>query len=109
LQSLGPRGSPFNTTGKRTLDTFDLSQDGNHIVNKRPIYLAQDWVPDVMKVAANGYVLAGAGKGVDLIDPCDGAVLVRVQTNFTVQKVAWTGKDFKNLWIVGNSGVARVK
>lgn len=104
VQSLGPRGESFNTTGKRTLYTFDLTADGNHIVNKRPIYLAQDWVPDGLKVAANGYVcklnpnssvygadfnvVTAAGKGIDVIDPHDGAVLVRVQTNFTVQNFA---------------------
>ena len=56
LQSLGPQGSPFNTTGKRTIYAYDLSPDGNHILNRRPIYLAQDWVPDGLKVAGNGYV-----------------------------------------------------
>ena len=38
-------------------------------------------------------IVTGAGKGVDLIDPNDGAVLVRNQTNFTVQNFAWTGAD----------------
>ena len=58
---------------------------------------------------ANGCIVTGAGKGVDIIDPNDGALLVRIQTNFTVQNFAWTGCDYKDLWIVGNSGVARVK
>jgi hypothetical protein len=56
VQALGPQGSPFNTTGKRTVYAFDLTDNGKHIINKRPIYLAQDWVPDGLKVAANGYV-----------------------------------------------------
>ena len=56
LQSLGPQGSPFNTTGKRTVYAYDLSENGNQLLNKRPINLSQDWVPDGLKVAANGYV-----------------------------------------------------
>jgi hypothetical protein len=54
-------------------------------------------------------LVTGAGKGVDVVDPNDGSVLVRIQTNFTVQNFAWTGADYKDLWMVGNSGVARVK
>jgi len=107
-QSLGPQGSPFNTTGKRTIYAFDLSANGKHLLNKRPVYLAQDWVPDGLKVAANGYIVTGAGKGVDVLDS-DGTLLVRVQTNFTVQNFAWTGANYEDLWITGNSGVARVK
>jgi hypothetical protein len=56
VQSLGPQGSPFNTTGKRTVYAFDLSGNGKHLLNKRPVYLAQDWVPDGLKVAGNGYI-----------------------------------------------------
>jgi hypothetical protein len=108
IQSLGSQGTPFNTTGKRTIYAFDLSTDGMSISNKRPIYLAQDWVPDGLKVAANGYVVAGAGKGVDVVDP-QGTLLVRIQTNFTVQNFAWAGSDYKDFWLFGNSGVARVK
>jgi sugar lactone lactonase YvrE len=107
-QSLGPQGTEFNTTGKRTIYAFDLSANGKHLLNKRPVYLAQDWVPDGLKVAANGYIVTGAGKGVDVLDS-DGTLLVRVQTNFTVQNFAWTGANYEDLWIVGNSGVARVK
>jgi sugar lactone lactonase YvrE len=110
----------------RTVYAYDLTRDGNFIVNKRAIYLAQDWVPDGLKVAGNGYVckssfelgivekrlmitVTGAGKGVDIIDPSDATLLVRISTNFTVQNFAWTGEDYEDLWIVGNSGVARVK
>ncbi len=54
-------------------------------------------------------IVTGAGHGVDVVDPSDGALLVRIQTNFTVQNFAWTGKDYKGFWLMGNSGVARVK
>jgi hypothetical protein len=54
--SLGPQGTTFNTTGKRVVYAYDLTSDGNHIVNKRPVYSSQDWVPDGLKVAKNGYI-----------------------------------------------------
>ncbi|KAI9801314.1 MAG: hypothetical protein M1833_002884 [Piccolia ochrophora] len=98
----------FNTTGKRTVYAFDLSPDGTHLTNKRPIYLSQDWVPDGLKVARNGYVVTGAGKGVDVLDPT-GTPLVRIQTNYTVQNFAWTGAEFRTLWLMGQGGISRVE
>ncbi|KAI9651214.1 hypothetical protein NHQ30_001252 [Ciborinia camelliae] len=118
-QKLGSQGTSFNGTGKRIIYAFDRSGNAKHLVNKRPVYLAQDWVPDGLKVAENGYIVTGAGKGVDILDP-DGALLVRIQTNYTVQNFAWTGEgmgkgkrgldlDLDTLWIVGNEGVSRVR
>lgn len=56
VQELGPQGSPYNSTGKRMIYAFDRTENGNHLINKRPIYLAQERLPDGLKVAANGYV-----------------------------------------------------
>jgi len=98
----------FDSTAKRTIYAFDLTPDGNALINKRPIYLSQDWVPDGLKVARNGYVVTGTGKGVDVLDS-EGTLLVRIQTNYTVQNFAWTGSDYKTLWMTGESGVSRVQ
>jgi sugar lactone lactonase YvrE len=82
--------SPFNASSKRTIYKFDAVDRGTilEIANKRPIYLSQDWVPDGLKVAANSMVVTGAGKGVDVLDEF-GQLIVRVQTNYTVQNFAW--------------------
>lgn len=53
-------------------------------------------------------VVTGAGKGVDILDS-EGALLVRIQTNYTVQNFAWTGPELKTLWMMGNNGVSRVE
>lgn len=106
--SVGSRGAVFNATGKRSIYAFTISDRGTSLLNKRPIYLSQDQNPDGLKVARNGYVVTGAGRGVDVIDE-DGTLLVRVQTNFVVQNFAWTGKDLKTLWLMGNGGVAKVE
>lgn len=56
----------------------------------------------------NGYVVTATGNGVDVMDD-KGQLLVRVQTNYTVQNFAWTGSDYKTLWLTGNGGISRVE
>lgn len=99
------QGATFNATGKRTIYAYDLDPGFSHLTNKRAFYLAQDWVPDGLKVARNGYVVAGAGKGVDVLSP-RGDLLLRVRTNYTVQNFAWAGRE---LWVVGQGGISRVR
>ena len=101
-------GAVFDPLGRRTVYAFDLSADGAYLYNRRPIWFAQDWVPDGLKVAANGYVLTGAGQGVDVLSP-QGELLVRVQANYTVQNFAWVGEDLKELWLTGQGGISRVR
>lgn len=102
------QGATFNTTGKRTIYAYDLSADATYLTNKRAFYLAQDWVPDGLKVAANGYVVTGAGKGVDVLSET-GDLLLRVQTNYTVQNFAWVGPDLTEFWLLGQGGISRVR
>lgn len=98
----------YNSTGKRTLYAFDVSPDRSALLNKRPIYLALDYVVDGIKVAENGMLVAGTGRGIDVLDKY-GVPLLRVQTNFTAQNVQWAGPNNDELWIVGIGGVARLK
>lgn len=65
--------------------------------------------PKPIQGDANSCKVAGAGSGVDIVDPDDGALIMRIQTNFTVQNFAWTGTDYMDFWLMGNSGIARVK
>ncbi|PYH95869.1 lactonohydrolase [Aspergillus ellipticus CBS 707.79] len=104
----GHPGSTFNTTHRRTIYAFDVSADGAHAYNKRAIYLAPGFVPDGLKVAANGYIVTGCGRGVDILDP-SGQLLVTIQTNYTVQNFAWTGPELKTLWLMGNGGISKVE
>ena len=61
-------GATFNATGKRTVYKYDIVDDGMALVNRRVIYLAQDWAPDGLKDAANGVVVTATGNGVDVLD-----------------------------------------
>lgn len=105
---LGPQGTQFNTTGPRAIYAYDVDPTGTKISNKRAFYLSQDWIPDGLKVSAEGLVVTGAGHGVDVLDPT-GQLLIRIQTNYTVQNFAWTGSDLKTLWMMGNGGVSKVE
>ena len=104
----GPPGSPFNQTGPRAVYKYDVCDGGTHITNKRPIWYAQDWVPDGLKVAANGYVVTATGPGVDVLDE-NGVLILRIQTDFIVQNIAWVGGDLTEMWLVGQGGLARVR
>ena len=108
ISATSAHGTSYNATGKRGVYAYTLSEDATYISSKRPIYLAQELVPDGLKVAANGYIVTATGKGVDVLDPT-GTLLVRVQTNYTVQNCAWTGKELKTLWMMGSGGISRVE
>ncbi|OGM42216.1 lactonohydrolase [Aspergillus bombycis] len=98
----------YNSTNRRTVYAFDVSEDGSYLKNRRPIYTAKDFVPDGLKVASNGYVITGAGHGVDILDTT-GTPLVSIQTNFTAVNTVFGGKNLDELWIVGHGAVARAK
>ena len=104
----GPPGSPFNQTGPRAVYKYDIVDGGTNIANKRPIWYAQDWVPDGLKIAANGYVVTGTGRGVDVLDPY-GVLILRIQTDYVVQNIAWVGQDLTEMWLVGQGGLSRVR
>lgn len=108
LQSLGSQGYLFNSTGPRSLYAFNVSEDGLTIGNKRVIYQAIDFAPDGLKTAKNGLIVTATGKGVDVLDE-RGALILRVQTNYTVQNFAWTGEELKTLWITGTGGISKIE
>ncbi|KAF2149183.1 putative lactonohydrolase [Myriangium duriaei CBS 260.36] len=101
-------GIKFYQTGPRVVYKYDIIDQGRALGNRRPIFQAPDGIPDGLKCAANGFVVTAAGRGVDVIDS-HGSYLLRVQTNFTVQNIAWTGADLKEMWMVGTGGAARVR
>ncbi|RFU35497.1 hypothetical protein B7463_g859, partial [Scytalidium lignicola] len=106
---VGDRRLPFNPGLPRTIYKWDVSADGTTISNKRAFYLSPDWIPDGLKVAQNGYVVTATGKGVDILDE-HGIPLLRIQTNYTVQNIQWTGgANLKTFWLTGNGGVSKVE
>ncbi|KAI9830191.1 MAG: hypothetical protein M1826_004993 [Phylliscum demangeonii] len=108
LPQYGMRGYlDYNVTSPHTVYAFDVCRNGTALVNRRPVYLSKQWIPDGLKVARNGYLLTGTGGGVDVLDP-DGTLLLTIKTNYTAVNVNWSGKDFETLWIVGVGGVSEI-
>ena len=104
----GPPGSPFNQTGPRAVYKFDIVDGGTNIANKRPVWYAQDWVPDGLKIAANGYIVTAAGPGIDIVDPY-GVLIARIQTDYIVQNMVFVGDDLTEMWIMGQGGISRIR
>ncbi|KAL5394838.1 hypothetical protein PMIN06_009027 [Paraphaeosphaeria minitans] len=102
------RGTTFNATRPATIYAFDLANNGTKVFNKRSFYLSSSWVSDGLKVSREGLLLTGAGTGIDVIDDV-GKMLFRIQTNYTVQNFAFVGDDLRELWIMGNGGISRVR
>lgn len=98
----------YQSYQKRTVYAVDVLNGGTGLANKRPIFLAQDRVPDGIKVASNGYIATATGHGVDVLDET-GVPIIRVQTPFTVFNLVFAGKDLDELWCSGVAGVVRVK
>lgn len=105
---LSPAETVWTQTARRTVYAFDVDAAFGGVGRRRVLYRAQDRIPDGVKVARNGWVVAAAGHGVDVVDE-GGTLVVRVQTNFTVLNLAWAGRDWEDLWLVGVGGVARVR
>lgn len=84
-------GVVVNSTDVCTVYTFNVadSPSGSYVISKRVVYRATELVPDGLKVANNGYVVVATGKGLDVLDPW-GSLILRAQTNFSVQNFAWT-------------------
>lgn len=98
----------YNTTEQRIIYAYDVDKSSSRLTNKSAVHFTFDYVPDGIKVSQEGYIITAAGHGIDVLSK-DGILLVRVQTNFTVINIAWTGKHSDDLWAVGKGGVARVR
>lgn len=103
----GKSSQQYTSTGHRTIYSYDVSQDTVRLTNKGAFYLTQDFVPDAVRVAANGYVLCSAGNGVDVVDT-QGILLLRIKTDFLVVSFTFGGRNMDELWLTG-SRIVRVK
>lgn len=102
------RVGPYNPTLPHTVYAFDVTNNGTKVSNKRSFYLSQASIPDGLKISREGLVVTATGSGVDVLDDF-GQLILRVQTNYTVQNFAWTGQNLTDLWMVGEGGVSRVR
>ncbi|THW03576.1 hypothetical protein D6C89_06655 [Aureobasidium pullulans] len=82
---------PCNQTAKQTVYRYDIvdADTAPALINKRPFYYSQEWVPGGVNVAANGFVVAGMGMGmgVDVIDRT-GSLVLQIRTHYIMQNFA---------------------
>jgi hypothetical protein len=99
--------STKNPYGNRALFAYDAAQ-GGVLVNPRFLNNPISYFYDGIRASKNGYLFAGAGDGVDVIDPVDGLTLgtIRVGGGEAVAVSVAFGEN--ELWIVGRGGVWRV-
>ncbi|KAF2011514.1 calcium-dependent phosphotriesterase [Aaosphaeria arxii CBS 175.79] len=96
-----------NPLGDRALFAYDAAE-GGVLKNARFLNNPIAWFYDGIRASKNGYLFAGAGDGVDVIDPVDGLTLgtIRVGGGENVAVSVAFGKN--ELWIVGRGGVWHV-
>ncbi|THZ95932.1 hypothetical protein D6C82_07375 [Aureobasidium pullulans] len=106
--SLGqPNGIAISPDAKNVYicDTIDAPA----LINKRPFYYSQEWVPDSVNVAANGFVVAGVGvgMGVDVIDRT-GSWVLQIRAHYIVQNFALGGRgSYGNFGWMGQGGISK--
>lgn len=97
-----------NPYGDRALYAFDVSSSGSVLSNKRLLTNPISYFYDGIRVSRNGWIFAGAGDGVDVIDPHSGLALgsIRVGGGENLAVNVAFGKH--EMWIVGRGGVWHV-
>ncbi|WZH48579.1 Calcium-dependent phosphotriesterase [Fusarium acuminatum] len=104
----GPAPHKLNSFGPRKLTSFDVSYPGAIVSNKKLVSVPIAFVYDGIKVSKNGWVFAGSGNGVDVIDPRTGEAVGVIRVgggDYIAVNVVFVGKE---LWIVGAGGVWQV-
>lgn len=88
----------YHPTGLRTLYAYTPDLETGTLTNKRTFFINDQHDPDGLKVDTLGNLWTASGKGVDVIDPF-GNLLGKVQTNFTVTNLVFTGEKLQYLWM----------
>lgn len=93
-----------NPFGNRALFAYD-TVGGGVLTNSRFLNNPIAYFYDGIRASKNGYLFAGAGDGVDVIDPVEGLTLgtIRVGGGENLAVSVTFGKN--ELWIVGRGGV----
>ena len=93
----------------RSVYAFDIVQNplGPYLLNKRPVWLAEEFSVDGLHVSQEGYILGAAGRSVHVLSP-SGDLLVKIQVSHMVNNMQFAGPERSDLWLFGESGISRV-
>ncbi|KAF3012868.1 hypothetical protein E8E14_011196 [Neopestalotiopsis sp. 37M] len=94
--------------GDRRLTAYDIAAEGGVLSNPRLLNNPISYFYDGIRVARNGYIFAGAGDGVDVIDPLTGLTLGTIRVGGGENLAVTLAFGEHELWIVGRGGVWHV-
>ena len=97
-----------NPYGNRALWAYDASPDGGFLRNGRFLNNPISYFYDGIRASRNGYLFAGAGDGLDVIDSRDGLTLGSIRVGGGENLAVTVAFGEHELWIVGRGGVWHV-
>ncbi|KAL3470354.1 hypothetical protein BJX99DRAFT_264285 [Aspergillus californicus] len=103
------RPSNKDAYGKRMLWAFDISRDGTVLTNQRMLMTPVSYFYDGIRASGEGWLFAGSGDGVDVIDPDTGFVLGSIRVGGGKNVAVNVAFGVNEMWIVGKGGVWHVK
>ncbi|KAK0647804.1 Gluconolactonase [Lasiodiplodia hormozganensis] len=103
-------GIVYSSTNTHCVWAFNTnpSPAGKWLTHRRPMWCTESVGHDGFHVAGNGYLVGAAGTGVDIISEW-GELLLRIQTDFTVNNVQFAGPELDELWLFGMGSISRVR
>lgn len=103
------RPSNKNPHGRRMVWAFDLPDGKPVLVNQRFLMSPISYFYDGIRVSGEGWIFAGSGDGVDVIDPESGFVMGSIRTGGGDNIAVSMAFGDHEMWIVGKGGVWHVK
>ncbi|KAJ5749703.1 hypothetical protein N7533_006731 [Penicillium manginii] len=103
------RPSYKNPYGRRMVWAFDVVGRGAVLAGQRLFTSPVSYFYDGIRVSGEGWVFAGSGDGVDVIDPESGFVLGSIRLGGGENVAVSLAFGENELWIVGKGGVWHVK
>lgn len=92
----------------RALYALDVSPEGGYLSNKRLLNNPITYFYDGIRVSRNGWIFAGSGDGIDVIDPKSGLALGSIRVGGGENVAVSLAFGEHELWIVGRGGVWHV-
>ncbi|THC94691.1 hypothetical protein EYZ11_005836 [Aspergillus tanneri] len=92
----------------RTIEAYDVSYPGALTSSSRLVSVPISFVYDGVRASRNGWIFAGAGNGVDVLDPETGLALGTIRVGGGNYVAVNTALGENELWIVGAGGVWHV-
>ncbi|CAI7608678.1 unnamed protein product [Penicillium pancosmium] len=98
-----------NLHGRRMVWAFNVAGRGAILANQRLLTSPVSYFYDGIRMSGEGWIFAGSGDGVDVLDPESGFVLGSIRTGGGENVAVSLAFGEHELWIVRKGGVGHVK